>query len=524
MKKKLLSILLALVLVFGMMTFAGCGKGDPEKFFSVDNTMQLTLQDDEYTLVQKTAYGYFEKTLTISGNFIEHGKFVEFLPGTGKTKTNFFDKSTNERNTKHRSFYGERSSENGIVLSLTNANSKEGNEPLFKNGYETGIYSVNALSNHACCDIVVSKNCSVETLAEKIKYLRVLTQYGSSAYLRTVDENSIKGFNPSATGSQTVKFDYGDTQYEIVVFVDNNQNYLVNDHELRTSHILANTVKLGTTAEQWLEKSEQLSLEKVPDLGPLKFYAYVDGNRIEFDKDEVSVEGWKADRTNDRINFIPKITAKKDGEEFVTFGYVNTFDEDVTYTTINLYNPPIRNHIGDDSPNTSTSKYDFNYLAIDKSKNMQIDINIVKPVESLFSDNTLVSSTPGQISDLINLDQTGAQILTLNENTPFEQNFFIYVYDENTTVASDYYYIPLNAIPVIDGELLLSNEHMTLPVMIGMDGQFVEFVDKNKLTVNYNQDELSQLGHARVTISFCVTVDGKEYTFKYITGAYLVEG
>ncbi|MBQ9715592.1 MAG: hypothetical protein IJV77_04205 [Clostridia bacterium] len=49
MKKKLLSILLALVLVFGMMTFAGCGK--KEMVFYSSPSEKLVLNDNEFEFI-----------------------------------------------------------------------------------------------------------------------------------------------------------------------------------------------------------------------------------------------------------------------------------------------------------------------------------------------------------------------------------------------------------------------------------------------------------------------------------------
>ena len=50
MKKKLLSILLAVVLVFGMMTFAGCGK--KEMVFYSSPSEKLVLNDNEFELLK----------------------------------------------------------------------------------------------------------------------------------------------------------------------------------------------------------------------------------------------------------------------------------------------------------------------------------------------------------------------------------------------------------------------------------------------------------------------------------------
>lgn len=256
MKKKILAIVLALVLVFGTLTFVGCGKSDPEKYINLNgDTLVLEGENFEHSFTKYS--GFFSSKIVSKGTFFIKDDRYYFNCNERLTEVFFGNQLVSSHNSieHYNHFFGSILSNGGLLLPL-------GHHSIYlKDGYDDITPELDVIKAEKHYEFYLNNygynfdtRIKVGTTAEKwLEDAKVDDE--SYFYIIDIEKEkqikfyspdiSIAGWNENAKAGESfnctlsIKFDGNiySTSYFIEVFDENTlffENVQCNDNEIQS--------------------------------------------------------------------------------------------------------------------------------------------------------------------------------------------------------------------------------------------------------------------------------------------------
>ena len=504
MKKKLLSILLAVVLVFGMMTFAGCGKGDYTEYKSSDGTKILKMYDDEFEFEMTDEQGLIKKVTEMTGSYKIDGNLYEFELDE-KTTTEYFAGKLAQTTTKQTGIVrGTNIGDDGFCFVYNEYhNVVYRDQLLFKDDKTGGAFSEYALFNKTQHELVLMKDSTLD----EIKYLlwEEIVFIKDGGYLYGGHRPGVPieiTVDTSTVGETTATVNYiGKTFVFDTLIVDSTDAFPNNTNDTRLYVYNTGVVRAGASAEQWLDS-----------LGENNFMVYVDGERKYLDADDVSVDNWYDD--DEYAVFCAKLSATVEGKKYsttVTLTAVPATKEfiDPYYFRVNG-GTCIQNFFENQNMYSGGDKMFFV-----KKGNTQAKLGWSTRRISTFDGSFVMEDANDYskpLTDYIDVNKVGAHLIKFDEGTDYETFARVFVYDDPKDVVATYH--------VEDTLLWFDKENNKLVLdqtpfyleRIFADGS-VEHVANSSIVVEYDENALAAETLAYGSIVMEHEIDGKTYTF-----------
>ncbi|MBE5748187.1 MAG: hypothetical protein E7344_01000 [Clostridiales bacterium] len=505
MKKKIFAIVLALVLVFGTLTFAGCGKSDYTEYKSNDGTKVLKMYDDEFEFEMTEEQGLIKKVTKMTGDYEIDGNLYEFELDKKTTKEYFAGILAQTTTQKAGVIRGINIGDDGFCF-VYNENHRVvyNDQLLFKDDKTGGAFSEYALFNKTQHELILLKDSDINEIKfqlwENIEFIKDGGyRYGDNREGVPVEIT----VDTSTVGETTTTVNYiGKTFVFDTLIVDSTDSLYPYGDDDKLYVYNYRVVKAGISANQWLNS-----------LGENSLMVFVDGKRTYLDADDVSVSNWYDD--DEYAFFCAQLSATVDGKEYTTKVSLTAVPENEEFIDPYYFRMTggtcIQNFFEDQNMYSGGDKMFFV-----KKGNTQAELGWATRKISTFDGSFGMEYANGYskpLTDYIDINKVGAHLIKFDEGTDYETFVRVYVYDDPKNVVAtyevgDYTFIWFDKE---NNRIVLDQTPFYLE-RIYADGS-VEPVDKNTIVIEYDQNELEARNGAYGYIVMKHEIGGKEYTF-----------
>jgi len=495
MKKKIFAIVLALVLVFGMITFTGCGK--QTVFENSDGSHMLLLDGNkfEYTVIETLGY---KKTITTkSGSFKESELYFVMQNKTCKTEKYFLDTLYESRNDSNEdSFVLSKSSDDAIVCNAYNFDlmintSKENPdiEGIYFNYYKTEIDG--------------------KTLPAFNQFYSI--EWAQSDFYHNgfyVDSNKNKIDFDFAT--DTLTLDTSKLGITTATLTTHGKSFSF-DVYIKPEHSISLSVD-GLTSLVSTEITKQEYLQKIT--GGDLYYRNSIGELIktvELSKDDIYIENWPTDTLDESKSIYITFCTQFEGEKYTTQFKV-FFEKPGEYSTDNFSITNVNEFIHDfDDDRNSWVPFEETIYTVKKGSTDCI----VHTRQYAYGDSYDDIYEEKNLNSLVDLNTTGLKKLVVDKGKKSEKTILIYVYDDPKELAIDVecsgaglYFCSLKKDGTIDWD---RTAFRIVERYLDGSSTVVENVQ-----CEYDENKLEEEAIVSGKIIYKKTVNGKEYTFERI--------
>lgn len=494
MKKKILAIVLALVLVFGTLTFVGCGSKD-DFYHDEDNWHRLTFSGNNYTYVKTNEQLYLKMEETSTGTFTKDGNKYTFNENSLVVKHYVKDTLVYELAKEPSTFWGKDMPDDMIKTSR--------NGVLYKGDFRPYLYANINMEYKGFYDIFFQKNSDIETIISRIKNT-ILYKSKDLIWPENIDisPNDVN-IDVSKTGETTLKFTFEGKEYSFDAFVTEGNPDGVNFHGYNTISISGfpeRNVEIGTTFNDWFDNwFDEYSTMSITH----------NGENYKINMNDVVVSGWKADIVTEKTKFDVTFSTTHEGKVFSTvFSIVAYNPGDTEFTR--AISDPVASSYKASSPMFYNSDFDFYVLPTNQ------DISIIKQTNAIndrFTPDEVVASETEHISDYIDISTPGVKKFTLQNEFAPAKNYVVYVYDSNKQMIKKIGFAGSGfSSGIIYNGQLIDGPAIEVTYAGKIFSEKLDY-EQTKMKIVYSKARMQRDGYSPARIYATIKIDGKEYTF-----------